>query len=188
MNNKQRKCLYESILKDVAKIVKKRIDEAEDKENVLNEEGDELVEWESAGDITYEQFYDPKLNASFSNINDDFIFYDDSTKQIGIAANIEDRNGDGGAKDFEIWADSFGKVLEYFDIAVEASTEDLHEKFFKITTNQVISRFWKAWRRTLNNDEVSDKLEDNIDDFYANVFEPAQTIDDVIAGITNMQY
>jgi hypothetical protein len=64
----------------------------------------------------------------------------------------------------------------------------LHEKFFKITTSQVIGRFWKAWRRTLNNDEVSDKLEDNVDDFYANVFEPAQTIDDVIAGITNMQY
>ena len=32
MNNKQRKSLYESILKDVAKIVKKRIDEAEEKE------------------------------------------------------------------------------------------------------------------------------------------------------------
>lgn len=183
MTSQERKSLYESILKDVAKIVKKRIVEADANTTTLNEAAD----FESIEEITYEQFYDPSLNISFSSINDDYIFYDESTKQIGIAAKIEDRNSD-ASKDFEIWADSFGKVLEYFDIAVEASTEDLHEKFYKITTNSVVARFWKAWRRTLTDDAANDKLEDAIDDFFANVFEKAQSIDDVVEGITNMQY
>ena len=191
MTDKRKKALYESILKDVAKIVKKRLVEADyDSDMDLNEDG-ELVEWDDLSEITYEEFYNPALNMSFSNINDDFIFYDASTKQIGVKAQIEDKSGSDGVREFEIWADSFGKVLEYYDIALEASVQNLHEHFWKISTNKVIEKFWKTWRKALsalNDDKLEDALDDNVDDFYANVIVSAESIDDVVDGIANMQY
>lgn len=189
MDKKEKKALYESIMMDVAKIVKRHLTESSEINEQDNFDDQEIVEFDSLEDITEEQYYNPALNKSFSLINDDYIFFDQETNQIGMDAEIEDKNGSGETQKFQIWAESFGKMLEYFDIAVEASTQDVHDKFFRITTNPVMKKFWKAWRRHgVVSDEANDKLDDNIDDFYVNAIEPAENIADVVEKITNMQY
>lgn len=148
----------------------------------LNESMD-LSNIQTVEEITCEQFYNPDLNAQFSAINDDFIFLNEAG-QVGIDVHIQDKTGDGGKEDFKLFADSMGLLLEHFDIAVEASVEDVHDKFFRIWCEPVPHKFWVGWKKNcLLTDEASDALEEKIDDFYVNVIQDAKTPEDIMNGM-----
>lgn len=145
-------------------------------------------EWESLSDITYDEYYDPSLNQSFSLINDDFIFFDENNGKIGMDMSVEDRDS-GDSRKFTLWAESFGKLLERFDIASEASIQNMSDKFWKIKTLPVCVKFWKAWRKNgIPTDDLENKLEDNIDDFFFKHFGNAKSVDDIADAIQNMTY
>lgn len=149
----------------------------------VNESADTLAGVQQVEDITYEQFYNPALNAEFSGINDDFIYLNAEGK-VGMDVHIEDRSGDGGRQDFQMFADSMGLLLEHFDIAVDASVEDVHDKFFRITCEPVVHKFWKGWKKVgIPTDEANDELEEKIDDFYVNVIQDAKTPEDIMQGM-----
>lgn len=153
-------------------------------ESTVNESaGAGLAGVQQVEDITCEQFYNPALNADFSAINDDFIFLN-GQGQVGMDVHVEDRSGDGGREDFKMFADSMGLLLEHYDIAVEASVEDVHDKFFRITCEPVVHKFWKGWKKVgIPTDEANDQLEEKIDDFYVNVIQDAKTPADVMNGM-----
>ena len=77
-----------------------------------------------------------------------------------------------------------GLLLEHFDIAVEASVEDVHDKFFRIWCEPVTRKFWKGWKKNcMQTDEQVDALEEQIDDFYVNVIQDAKTPADIMNGM-----
>ena len=101
-----------------------------------------------------------------------------------VLGDVVDRSGDGGREDFKMFADSMGLLLEHYDIAVEASVEDVHDKFFRITCEPVVHKFWKGWKKVgIPTDEANDQLEEKIDDFYVNVIQDAKTPADVMNGM-----
>lgn len=145
------------------------------------------MEWDNLADITREEYYNPAYNRSFSNINDDFIFWDEKNNLIGMEMSIEDRDN-GDSRQFKIWAPSFGKLLEHFDIAVDSAVQNMSDKFYKVKTLPVNMRFWKAWRKTITTDEIEDEIDDSIDDFYFNHLGTANDIDEVVKEIQEMKY
>ena len=173
-NKNEGKQIYDKVMSTVSETAKNVLG--------LNEAAD-LSGIQTVEEITYEQFYNPELNAQFSAINDDFIFLNDKG-QVGMDVHIQDKTGDGGKEDFVLWADSMGLLLEHFDIAVEASVEDVHDKFFRIWCEPVTHKFWKGWKKNcLPTDEASDALEEKIDDFYVNVIQDAKTPADIMTGM-----
>lgn len=138
-------------------------------------------------DITYEQYYNPALNRAFSNTNDDFIKLNEDGK-IGIEMSVEERDTH-DKRVFFIWADSFGKLLEHYDIVSEASILNLSDKFFRIRTSPVVTKWWKQWREVgIPTDEADDQLEDNISDFYFRCIGNVKDIDQLVENIQNMDY
>ena len=167
----------------------------EEEELLADEEGETAAdgeqiekEWDSLPDITYEEYYNPLLNRSFSQINDDYLFWDADNNLIGMDVMVEDRDTK-ETREFKMWAPSFGKLLERFDIATEAAIQNMSDKFYKVKTLPVNIRFWKAWRKYgIPNDEAEDILEDHIDDFYFKYIGNANDIDEVVKFIEEMDY
>ena len=168
----------------------------EEEEELLADEEDETAadgeqiekEWDSLPDITYDEYYNPLLNRSFSQINDDYLFWDADNNLIGMDVMVEDRDTK-ETREFKMWAPSFGKLLERFDIATEAAIQNMSDKFYKVKTLPVNIRFWKAWRKYgIPNDEAEDILEDHIDDFYFKHIGNANDIDEVVKFIEEMDY
>lgn len=160
-----------------------------DEEDETAADGEQIEkEWDSLPDITYEEYYNPLLNRSFSQINDDYLFWDADKNLIGMDVMVEDRDSK-ETREFKMWAPSFGKLLERFDIATEASIQNMSDKFYKVKTLPVNIRFWKAWRKYgIPNDEAEDILEDHIDDFYFKHIGNANDIDEVVQFIEEMDY
>lgn len=160
-----------------------------DEEDETADDGEQIEkEWDSLPDITYEEYYNPLLNRSFSQINDDYLFWDADKNLIGMDVMVEDRDSK-ETREFKMWAPSFGKLLERFDIATEASIQNMSDKFYKVKTLPVNIRFWKAWRKYgIPNDEAEDILEDHIDDFYFKHIGNANDIDEVVQFIEEMDY
>ena len=160
-----------------------------DEEDETSADGEQIEkEWDSLPDITYEEYYNPLLNRSFSQINDDYLFWDADKNLIGMDVMVEDRDSK-ETREFKMWAPSFGKLLERFDIATEASIQNMSDKFYKVKTLPVNIRFWKAWRKYgIPNDEAEDILEDHIDDFYFKHIGNANDIDEVVKFIEEMDY
>ena len=101
---------------------------------------------------------------------------------------VEDRDTK-ETREFKMWAPSFGKLLERFDIATEAAIQNMSDKFYKVKTLPVNIRFWKAWRKYgIPNDEAEDILEDHIDYFYFKHIGNANDIDEVVKFIEEMDY
>lgn len=167
----------------------------EEEELLADEDGETAAdgeqiekEWDSLPDITYEEYYNPLLNRSFSQINDDYLFWDADNNLIGMDVMVEDRDSK-ETREFKMWAPSFGKLLERFDIATEAAIQNMSDKFYKVKTLPVNIRFWKAWRKYgIPNDEAEDILEDHIDDFYFKHIGNANDIDEVVKFIEEMDY
>lgn len=147
----------------------------------------ETLEAERMEDITYEQYYNPALNRAFSNTNDDFIKLNENG-QIGIEMSVEERDTH-DKREFFIWADSFGKLLEHYDIVSEASILNLSDKFFRVRTSPVVTKWWKQWREVgIPTDEADDQLEDNISDFYFRCIGNVNDIDQLVENIQSMDY
>jgi hypothetical protein len=160
-----------------------------DEESETAADGEQIEkEWDSLPDITYEEYYNPLLNRSFSQINDDYLFWDADKNLIGMDVMVEDRDSK-ETREFKMWAPSFGKLLERFDIATEASIQNMSDKFYKVKTLPFNIRFWTAWRKYgIPNDEAEDILEDHIDDFYFKHIGNANDIDEVVKFIEEMDY
>ena len=160
-----------------------------DEEGETDADGEQMEkEWDSLPDITYEEYYNPLLNRSFSQINDDYLFWDADNNLIGMDVMVEDRDTK-ETREFKMWAPSFGKLLERFDIATEAALQNMADKVYKVKTLPVNVRFWKAWRKYgIPNDEAEDILEDHIDDFYFKHIGNANDIDEVVKFIEEMDY
>lgn len=158
-----------------------------DDEVLADDNAADVLEAERLEDVTYDQYYNPDLNRAFSNTNDDFIKINEDGK-IGIEMSVEDRDT-GDKRVFFIWADSFGKLLEHYDIVSEASILNLSDKFFRIRTTPVVTKWWKQWRDVgIPTDEADDQLEDNISDFYFRCIGNVKDIDQLVKNIQEMNY
>ena len=74
--------------------------------------------------------------------------------------------------------------VEEEGVSVEASVEDVHDKFFRIWCEPVTHKFWKGWKKNcMQTDEQVDALEEQIDDFYVNVIQDAKTPADIMNGM-----
>ena len=163
----------------------------EDEDNVVTpsveDEAPEELGAERMEDITYEQYYNPALNRAFSNTNDDFIKLNENG-QIGIEMSVEERDTH-DKRTFFIWAESFGKLLEHYDIVSEASILNLSDKFFRVRTSPVVTKWWQQWREVgIPTDEADDQLEDNISDFYFRCIGNVKDIDQLVENIQSMDY
>lgn len=178
MDKKEEKKIYDKVMSSVSESAKNVLGLNESEGETPDLSGIQTVE-----QITREQFYNPALNSQFSGINDDFIYLSEDGK-VGMDVHIQDKTGDGGKEDFVLYADSMGLLLEHFDIAVEASVEDVHDKFFRIWCEPVTHKFWKGWKKNcMQTDEQVDALEEQIDDFYVNVIQDAKTPADIMNGM-----
>ncbi len=185
MKKSQRK-VYESVIRDIAKIVKQRINESD--EEPLFENG-EFVEWDSIEDITQEEYYNPELNASFSNINDDYIFYDKNTNQIGFEIKVilvdekylESDDESEETQTITIWDDTFGNLIEFLLSSINLTNSlSSNESFFMIKVDSVINRFVSIYKRILNGNEKVDRIESLIEEKYTDKASTCVTVNQFI--------
>ena len=175
MTYNEKKSLYESIMKDVAKTVKRKINEMSNGLRAIN----------NIEDITLDMFYDSKLNKSFHSFNDEFILYKPVTNEIGCDVNIRLFNS-GENRTVSIWAPSLGELLESFYVVFKASYE---EGIFSITTNRVIEVFKREWYRKLSYNAADETtILDTVRALkskYDN--NPPKTVKDVIKSINSVR-
>ena len=143
---------------------------------------DDVYEIENISDLTLEDFYDPSMNASFANYEDNCIFC--RGNKIGFGVRIID--DDNNVRVIAIFRDSFGKALEDFDVILRASIYNLRDTFFEIKVNKVVRQFFDAFRK-VNTGELDYEIDDRAHDLFFNCFDNAESVDDVVKGIKKME-
>ena len=142
-------------------------------------------EWK---DITLADYYDPTLNASFGDINDDLLKYDPETGLISMTMKIHDYDTK-ESREFEISEKSFGRLLEKYDIACESTVVNAIDKYYMIKTSVFCTRFWKEWCKCINkNPQCSKALTKKVQNFYYEEVMNTKTIDELAEIIKNMQF
>lgn len=153
-------------------------------DSVSDDEDDDVYEIENISELTLEQFYDSSMNASFANFNDDYILRDG--KKIGFVVKINEDGEETNEREITIFRDSFGKALEDFDVILQASINNLSERFYEFRISEVVKKFFKAFRN-VTTDEMGDEFDERADDFYYKCFANAESVDDVVKEIEAME-
>lgn len=153
-------------------------------DSVGDDEDDDVYEIENISELTLDQFYDSSMNASFANFNDDYILRDG--KKIGFAVKINEDGEESNEREITIFRDSFGKALEDFDVILQASINNLSDRFYEFRISDVVKKFFKAFRN-VTTDEMADEFDERADDFYYKCFANAESVDDVVEEIEKME-
>lgn len=150
----------------------------------VGDDEDDVYEIENISELTLDQFYDSSMNASFANFNDDYILRDG--KKIGFAVKINEDGEETNEREITIFRDSFGKALEDFDVILQASINNLSDRFYEFRISEVVKKFFKAFRN-VTTDEMADEFDERADDFYYKCFANAESVDDVVKEIEKME-
>ena len=150
----------------------------------VGDDEDDVYEIENISELTLDQFYDSSMNASFANFNDDYILRDG--KKIGFAVKINEDGEESNEREITIFRDSFGKALEDFDVILQASINNLSDRFYEFRISDVVKKFFKAFRN-VTTDEMADEFDERADDFYYKCFANAESVDDVVEEIEKME-
>ena len=143
---------------------------------------DNVYKIENISELTLEDFYDPSMNASFANYKDNCIFC--RGNKIGFGVKIIDN--DNNARVVAIFRNSFGEALEDFDVILQASINNLSDRFYEFKISDVVKKFFKAFRN-VTTDEMADEIDERADDFYYKCFANAESVDDVVEEIEKME-
>ena len=165
------------------------VDDDDDEFNIpaydsVGDDEDYVYEIENISELTLDQFYDSSMNASFANFNDDYILRDG--KKIGFVVKIEEDGEEIDEREITIFRDSFGKALEDFDVILQASINNLSDRFYEFRISEVVKKFFNAFRN-VTTDEMADEFDERADDFYYKCFANAESVDDVITEIEAME-
>lgn len=167
------------------------IDDDEDDEfnipaydSVGTDDDEEIHEIENISELTLEQFYDSAMNASFADFNDDYILRDGN--KIGFAVKINEDGEENNTRQITIFRDSFGKALEDFDVILQASINNLTDRFYEFQISDVVNKFFKAFRN-VTTDEMANDFDERAEDFYYKCFANAESVDDVVKEIEAME-
>lgn len=174
-------------MKDVAIVVKNALDSRRFNSRRVNE-AKNPEDINSFQDLDKEDYFDPAMNEFFGNYSDAFI-YDPKNNTIGFEVTVTDANVENGeVARTMLTAESIGKALEYYDIAHSAALQDVHEKFFRVSSSNTVKFLWKYFTQKVIDNEDINVIEENTDDFFDNVVNPAENVRQVADGIAAMSY
>lgn len=176
-------------MKDVAVVVKNALNSRMFDDKTVNE-AKNPEDIKSFKDLSKEDFYDSAMNEFFGNYNSDAFIFDPKSNKIGFEVTVTDANVDNGeVAKVMLMADSLGKALEYYDIAVSASMQDVHEKFFRVSASNIVKYVWKYFiREVITDDADINAIEEHANDFFDNVVNPAENVKQMAEGIAKMSY
>ena len=143
----------------------------------------EIREIENINDLTVDEYYDPGMNASFHAHNDDNILMEGN--KVGFMIRIADEDGE-ILGEYKMLRDSFGKALEDYTIAAQASVIAMTDTFYDLQITKVINVFYKLFNNALNDDQ-QDEIDSKINKFYYGVFQSTKSVDDVIKGLEEQE-
>jgi hypothetical protein len=149
----------------------------------IEDNSGEIREIENINDLTADDYYDPGMNASFHAHNDDNILMEGN--KVGFMIRIADEDGE-ILGEYKMLRDSFGKALEDYTIAAQASVIAMTDTFYDLQITKVINVFYKLFNNALNDDQ-QDEIDSKINKFYYGVFQSAKSVDDVIRGLEEQE-
>jgi hypothetical protein len=158
-------------------------DSGVDTEMEIEDNSGEIREIENINDLTADDYYDPGMNASFHAHNDDNILMEGN--KVGFMIRIADEDGE-ILGEYKMLRDSFGKALEDYTIAAQASVIAMTDTFYDLQITKVINVFYKLFNNALNDDQ-QDEIDSKINKFYYGVFQSAKSVDDVIKGLEEQE-
>lgn len=158
-------------------------DSGVDTEMEIEGNNGEIREIENINDLTVDEYYDPGMNASFHAHNDDNILMEGN--KVGFMIRIADEDGE-VLGEYKMLRDSFGKALEDYTIAAQASVIAMTDTFYDLQITKVINVFYKLFNNALNDDQ-QDEIDSKINKFYYGVFQSAKSVDDIIKGLEEQE-
>lgn len=142
----------------------------------------EIVEIENIEDLTIDEYYDPNMNASFNAHNDSNILFQDGRVGFKIRICNED---DEVLGEYTLLRNSFGRALEDYTIASQATITATTDAFYDLQITQVINVFWKDFNQKLSDDQ-QDEIDNKVQKLHYRAFQAVKNADDIIKALDNM--
>ena len=142
----------------------------------------EIVEIENIEDLTIDEYYDPNMNASFNAHNMTNILLQDGRVGFKIRICNED---DEVLGEYTLLRNSFGRALEDYTIASQATITATTDAFYDLQITQVINVFWKDFNQKLSDDQ-QDEIDNKVQKLHYRAFQAVKNADDIIKALDNM--
>ena len=144
----------------------------------------EIVEIDNIEDLTADEFYDPKMNASFNAHNSDHFLLDDKDR-IGFKCEIYDFD-ENLIGNYTFWRKSLGKALEDYNVLCLALIAEIADQFFEFRISKVVRAFYEAYRDKLSNQKMED-IDAESDKIYYSKIKGTKGLDKILAIADEME-
>ena len=144
-----------------------------------------IREFENICDITFAEFNSPELNESFHAHNDEQILLD-SDGRIGFKLTVIPSKTDAPAKETTIWGESFGDVLNKYDIIVGTAIMNITTMFFEPSANPVIIAFYREYKMKIPPEKQCEN-DECCGIYYQKVFQNAKTAEEIVESFSNFE-
>lgn len=142
----------------------------------------EIVEIENIEDLTIDEYYDPNMNISFNAHNEKNILLQDGRVGFNIRICNED---DEVLGEYTLLRNNFGRALEDYTIASQATITATTDAFYDLQITQVINVFWKDFNQKLSDDQ-QDEIDNKVQKLHYRAFQAVKSADDIIKALENM--
>lgn len=142
----------------------------------------EIVEIENIEELTIDEYYDPNMNASFNAHNKTNILMENGRVGFQIRICNED---DEVLGEYTLLRNSFGRALEDYTIASQATITATTDAFYDLQITQVINVFWKDFNQKLSDDQ-QDEIDNKVQKLHYRAFQAVKNADDIIKALDNM--
>ena len=183
MTYKEKKSLYESIMKEVAKTVKRNINETDVTHIATKKPSNKLYDqiYDQIKKIPLEYYYNSDNNEKFySKFPNDIILKGD---KIGFEIKVDDLDNS-TTKKYVLLRDSLGKAIEDFNILLFYSISN----DISIYISRINNIFFKAFNFNLSK-EQQEKIDSNEEKFYYSVVKNKfNDFDEIIKSLEKMNF
>lgn len=146
----------------------------------------DIIDIDNINNLTNEDFYNPKMNKSFVNFNDDYIL--SKGNQIGFKYVISNTNDDNDTAEGYIFRDSFGEALEELYIILNGDLMNVNvDVFFEIKVSPVINKFFRVFSNIITNEQF-DAADEAAESVGLKVFATAENAQSVVDAINDIDF
>ena len=147
MKYNEKRSLYESIMKDVAKVVKRHLNE---NNTSLSQRRQQAIET-----LTLDDFYDPEHNKAFQRVAPNVLSV--SGNKISYTMDLNDEDGE-LIKSVTITRNTFGDLLYAITFLISALIQ-MKNNYYDFDINKSVYQLKKKWAKVVTNG-TDDKIDD----------------------------
>lgn len=174
----QKQKVAKEILEKMAPQVKSMIEGYDPGQN------QDIVDIQNISDLTIDDFYNPKMNASFYAHNDEHFVMDNDGK-VGFVCSVLDFD-ENKVGDYTFVRESLGKAFEDYNTTLLALIAEIQDQFFEFKISAVINAFFMQWRKKLSNEKL-EEIDARADKLFYEKIKGTKGLDAVIQAIDSLE-